>query len=73
MEDRETPRLHKYGEGKTTRIMMTAVHHVTSSSGLNKISGRLIFVEQRVHGERQNRQYCGCLLTFVVWIPPEEA
>jgi hypothetical protein len=36
MEDRETPRMHKYGESKTTRIMMATVRHVTSSSGLRK-------------------------------------
>jgi len=43
MEDRETPRMHKYGESKTTRIVMATVRHVTSSSGLKKISGRLTF------------------------------
>jgi hypothetical protein len=48
MEDRETPRMHKYGESKMTRIMMATVRHVTSSSGLKKISARLIFIEQRV-------------------------
>ena len=36
MEDRETPRMHKYGESKTTQIMMATVRHVTSSSGLRK-------------------------------------
>jgi hypothetical protein len=36
MEDSETPRMHKYGESKTTRIMMTTVPHVTSASGLRK-------------------------------------
>jgi len=36
MEDRETPRMHKYGETKMTRIMMANVRHVTSSSGLTK-------------------------------------
>jgi len=36
MEDRETPRKHKYGESKTTRITMATVRHVTSSSGLRK-------------------------------------
>ena len=36
MEDRETPRMRKYGESKTTRIMMATVRHVTSSSGLRK-------------------------------------
>jgi len=36
MEDRETPRMRKYGESKTTRIMMETVSHVTSGSGLRK-------------------------------------
>jgi len=36
MEDRETPRVRKYGESKTTRIMMATVPHVTSGSGLRK-------------------------------------
>jgi len=30
------PRMHKYGESKTTGIMMATVRHVTSSSGLRK-------------------------------------
>jgi len=36
MGDRETPRMRKYGERKTTRIMMATVPHVTSGSGLRK-------------------------------------
>jgi len=36
MEDRETPRMRKYGGSKTTRIMMATVPHVTSGSGLRK-------------------------------------
>jgi len=36
MEDRERPRVHKYGESKTTRIMMTTVRQMTTSSGLTK-------------------------------------
>jgi len=36
MEDRETPRIHKYEARKTTRIMMATVRHVTSTSGLRK-------------------------------------
>jgi len=36
MEDRETPQMHKYGESKTTRIMMATVPHVTSGLGLRK-------------------------------------
>jgi len=43
----ETPRMCKYGESKTTRIMMASVPHVTSGSRL-KISGRWIFVRQSV-------------------------
>jgi len=34
MKDRETPRMHKCGESKTTQIMMATVPHVTSRSGL---------------------------------------
>jgi len=36
MEDRVTPRMHKYGESKMTRIMMATVRPVTSSSGFRK-------------------------------------
>jgi len=36
MEGRETPRMHKYGESKTVRIMIVTVRHVTSGSGLRK-------------------------------------
>jgi len=36
MENRETPRMHKYGESNTTKIMMASVRHVTSSSGLRE-------------------------------------
>jgi len=35
MEDRETARMRKYGESKTTRIMMATVPHVTSGLGQN--------------------------------------
>jgi len=36
MEDRETPQIHKYGESKTTQIIMAAACQVTSGSGLRK-------------------------------------
>ena len=36
MEDKETPQLPKYGESKTTRIMMATVPLVTSGLGLRK-------------------------------------
>jgi hypothetical protein len=40
--------MHKYGETKTTRIMMANVRHVTSSFGLRKFQAILFFVEQSV-------------------------
>ena len=36
MEDRETARMRKYGESKTTRIKMATVPHVISGLGLRK-------------------------------------
>jgi len=36
MEDRETARMRKYGESKTTGIMMATIPHVTSGFGLRK-------------------------------------
>jgi hypothetical protein len=36
MEERETPQMRRYGESKTTRIMMATVPHVTYGSGLRK-------------------------------------
>jgi len=36
MEDRETARMRKYGESKTTRIMMAIVPHVISGLGIRK-------------------------------------
>jgi len=43
MEDRETPRMHKCRESKTTQIMMATVRHVTSSSGLRKLQANDFF------------------------------
>jgi len=39
MDDRETARMLKYGESKTTRIMMATVPHVTSGLELRKYQG----------------------------------
>jgi hypothetical protein len=36
MEDREMPGMHKYGESKTTAIVIATVRHITSGSGLRK-------------------------------------
>jgi hypothetical protein len=37
MEDRELPGMQKYGESKTTRIIIATVRHVTSDSDRKKI------------------------------------
>ena len=61
MEDRETARMRKYGESKTTRIMMATVPHVISGLGLRKFQADgflLIQVYQRV-------QFC-CHVVVVV-------
>ena len=63
MEDRETPRMRKYWESKTTRIMMATVPHVTSGSG-QKISGRWIFVRQNVRCVH-DRHLCVYVCVFV--------
>jgi len=46
MEDREMPRMHKYGESKMTRIMMATVLHITSSSGLRKFQAVGFFFDR---------------------------
>jgi hypothetical protein len=50
MKDRGMPRIHKYGESKTTRIMMATVPHVTSGSGLRKFQADG-FLFDRVYNE----------------------
>ena len=53
--------MHKHGETKTTRIMMATVR-----LGTQKISGRLIFVEQRVHVENCNKCIKNLCITLVI-------
>ena len=48
MEDRETARMRKYGESKTTRIMMATVPHVISGLGLRKFQADGFFVDTSV-------------------------
>ena len=48
MEDRETARMRKYGESKTTRIMMATVPHVTSGLGLRKFQADGFFFDTSV-------------------------
>ena len=68
MEDREKARMSKYGESKTTRIMMATVPHITSGLGLRKFqadgflltfnvrTGRLEF--ERENARRSTRRAC---------------
>jgi hypothetical protein len=49
MEDRETPRIHKYGETKNDSNYDGNCTLRDFQFGTYNISGRLIFVEQRVH------------------------
>jgi len=51
MEVTETPLMHKYGESKTTRIMMATVRHVTSSSGLRTFQVVWFLLNRGYHRE----------------------
>jgi len=53
MEDRETAQMRKYGESKTTRIMMANVPRVTSGLGLRKF---------QADGFLLTRVYIACLV-----------
>jgi len=66
MEDRETARMRKYGESKTTRIMMATVPHVTSGSGLRKFQADG-FLLTRVYILKQWR-YTELLFFLVVFM-----
>ena len=67
MEDRETARMRKHWESKTTRIMMATVPHVTSGLGLKKISGRWIFVDTSVPYQRDSpANYPSCIRHEVI-------
>jgi len=55
MEDRETPRMRKYGESKTTRIMMATAPLVTSGSGLRKFQADGFFLD-RVYKDGQKAE-----------------
>ena len=46
MEDRETPPMHKYGESKTTRIVMETVPQVTAWAGRTKYQAARFFLNR---------------------------
>jgi len=59
MEDRETPRMRKYGESKTSRIMMATVPHVTSGSGLIKFQADGFLLDRVYHGHYSDSDILG--------------
>jgi len=66
MEDRETPRMRKYGENKTTRIMMATVPHVTSGTGLRKFQADGFLFERVYKG--LSRLLSGSLTCVKNWL-----
>jgi len=64
MKNRETARMRKYGESKTTRNMMATVPHVTSGSGLRKFQADGLLLT-RVYIKVTYRDICNTLST--VW------
>jgi len=74
MEDRETARMRKYGESKTTRIMIATVRHVISGLGLRKFQadGFLLTRVYRRKGKMKgiNAYYIKCVgycLVVLLW------
>ena len=49
MEDRETPQIHKYGEGKMTQIMMATVPHVTAWAECTKYQAAWFLLNRVYH------------------------
>jgi len=70
MEDRETARMRKYGESKTTRIMMATVPHVTSGSGLRKFQADGFLLTRVYISVRDGQLAWRCDWKYV-WNPPE--
>ena len=70
MEDRETARMRKYGESKTTLIMKATVLHVTSGLGLRKFlaDGFLLTqVYQSVTNLESKQHFRAVTLVNKVW------
>ena len=61
MGDRETARMRKYGESKTTRIMMATVPRVTSGLGLRKF---------QADGFLLTGVYMQILIFFLIFVSP---
>jgi len=57
MKDRETARMRKYGESKTTRIMMATVPHIISGLVLRKFQADG-FLLTRVYYRETGWRHC---------------
>ena len=66
MEDRETPRMHKYGESKRTRILMATVPHVTAWAGLAKYQAAW-FLLNRMYNNLLKKKRESYIWSFEVW------
>jgi len=60
MEDRETARMRKYGESKTSRIMMATVPHITSGLGLRKFQADGFLLTRVYHEVFAYREHFLC-------------
>jgi hypothetical protein len=69
MEDREIPRMQKYGESKTTQIMMATVCHVTSEAESTKFKAAW-FLLDRVYMDFYKcdvgHSFCQLKLNFLI-------
>jgi len=62
MEDRETARMRKYGESKTTRIMMATVPHVTSGLELRKFQADGFLLTRVYSWTEDSMEHGNCML-----------
>jgi len=68
MEDRETARMRKYGESKTTRIMMATVPHVNSGLGLRKFQTDGFLLTRVYLAWNAHAPYCNLWLLRLYYI-----
>jgi len=50
--------MHKYGESKTTRIMMATIRHVTYGSGLDFFGGDRLYKHNFLSSSRRSCRIC---------------
>jgi len=60
MGEKETPRMHKYGESKTTQIMMETVCHVTAWVGRTKYQAAWFLLKRVYNSMTAMSHICVC-------------